>query len=427
MAANAAFTSVISGTTVTVTGDASGETFTTSEAGGLLQHDQAAAPFNSVSDWDPAVAGDQTLPADGTIALVLNTGAGDDAVTLGTAGFLSAAVDLGEGNDTITGSADSETIVGGAGDDVVVGGPGADVIDAGAGDDTVIWQNGHGSDTVTGGDGEDESRIEGAAAAEIYTATVVDGKVRLDRTSPSAFNVTNAGVEDLVVRAAGGNDTVTAATGLAALTSLTLDGGIGNDTLVGGDGEDVLVGGPGADAITGGAASDVVVAGSGDDVVTAKDSTIDFVRCGHGTDAVSADSADRLATCESITRADHAALVTATSITATRTTSGYSAKVRVTCPSDRNCVGNIGLTTRRAILTSSGVRTVVLFAKVKISIDAGEAEDISVNLSRYAWKLGTRTMATGRYSIPVQAAVEIKDDRFVRRTFRNFSLELPPL
>ena len=441
--ANAAYTSAIAGTTVTLTGAADAETITIGETGGNLTHDQTGGGFTDATDWDTTTAGAQTLPADGTIALVLNAAAGNDVVTITTTGLLTTTVELGEGDDTFDGSADNETVVGGAGDDTLTGNGGDDALDGGAGDDqflggvgtdalvggagddTFTWRNGHGSDTVDGGDGEDDSRIEGAAAAEVYTVTLVANRARVDRTSPGAFTVSHATTEHLVLRTLGGNDTITGAAGLANATSLTVEGGTGNDTIVGGDGDDVLYGDRGADSITGGAGSDVVFGGSGDDSVTAKDGAVDDVRCGLGNDTVSADSADRLTACEAITRADHSAVVTASTITASKTRTGYTAKVRVSCLSDRACVGNIGLTTRRGIVTSSGVRTVVLFAKVKINIGAGEAEDITVNLSRYAWRLGSRVMGTTLYSVPVQAAVEIKDDRYVRRTFRNFTLELP--
>jgi Ca2+-binding RTX toxin-like protein len=424
-AANAAFTSAISGTTVTVTGAVDAETFTTSEGGGLLQHDQVGGGFNSTSDWDTTTAGDQTLPADNTIALVLDTAGGDDTVVLGTANFLSAAVSLGDGNDDVTGSGDAETLNGGAGEDVIAGGAGDDVIDAGAGDDLIVWRNGHGSDTVSGGDGDDESRISGSAGADVITVTVVGGAVRVDRTSAGPFTVSHGAVEELAIRTLGGNDTVTGALGLGPIVSLRLEGGVGNDTLTGGDGEDFLWGGPGADAITGGNGSDVIIGGAGSDTITAKEGASDDIRCGTAVDVVGADSNDVLRDCETVTRADHSAVVTATTINATRATNGYTAKVRVSCLSDRACVGNIGLTTRRAIVTSSGVRTVVLFAKVKINVGAGEGKDISVNLSRYAWRLGTRVPGSTRTTIPVQAAVEIKDERYVRRTFRNFALILP--
>lgn len=443
--ANAAFTASRTGTTVTVTGAAAAESITITTSGGNIAHDLTGGGFNSNIDWDNDLVGDQTVPSDDTYTLVLTTGAGDDSVEVDTNGFLSTTITGGDGADALEGSPDVDAIDGGAGDDVITGKAGADTLAGGAGDDQFVWQNGHGSDIVDGGDGEDESRINGATAAELYTVTVVDGRVRVDRSSPGVFFVSHATVEHVALRTYGGNDTITGALGLAGAIELTLDGGLGNDTITGGNGDDVILGGfgadtlngaagsdsifggTGADAITGGDGSDAIFGGAGDDTVTAKDSTTDDVRCGSGNDTVSADSADRLTDCDSITRADHSAVVTASTINATRSTNGYVAKVRVTCLSDRACVGNVGLTTRRGIVTSSGVRTVVLFAKVKLNVEAGAAQDVTVNLSRYAWRLGTRIGLTNRYTIPVQAAVEIKDDRFVRRTFRNFALELPAL
>jgi hypothetical protein len=443
--ASAAFTSARTGTTVTITGTNNAESLTISTTGLVITHDQVGGGFNSPQDWDTDLIGDQTVPADDTYTLVLSTAGGDDVVSIGSAGFLSTTIAGGDGNDALDGSPDADAIDGGAGDDVIAGNQGADALVGGAGDDEFVWRNGDGSDTVDGGDGEDESRVNGAAVAEIFTVTLVDGRVRVDRTSPGAFSVSHATIEHVALRTYGGNDTITGAIGLAGATELTLDAGRGNDTVTGGNGDDLILGGAGADTINGGAGADVVLGGtgadaitggdgsdvlsgdSGDDTVTAKDSTTDDVRCGTGTDIVSADTADRLDDCETITRADHSAVVTATTITASRTTNGYTAKVRVSCLSDRACVGNVGLTTRRGIVTSSGVRTVVLFAKVKLNIEAGAAKDVTVNLSRYAWRLGTRIGITSRYTIPVQAAVEIKDDRFVRRTFHNFALELPAL
>jgi Ca2+-binding RTX toxin-like protein len=50
-----------------------------------------------------------------------------------------------------------------------------------------------------------------------------------------------------VLRANGGDDSITAGNGLSTLIQLTLDGGAGNDTIIGGDGADTLLGGDGID------------------------------------------------------------------------------------------------------------------------------------------------------------------------------------
>ena len=70
--ASASFGSAISGTTVTLTGDAASDTLTIADAGAVLTHNLTGSGFNSASDFDNVAAGDQTVPADDTIALVVN-------------------------------------------------------------------------------------------------------------------------------------------------------------------------------------------------------------------------------------------------------------------------------------------------------------------------------------------------------------------
>jgi len=78
-------------------------------------------------------------------------------------------------------------------------------------------------------------------------------------------------------------------------------GGVGNDSIDGGEGNDRLNGGLGADTITGGEGHDLIRAGQGDDTVLAADGQRDWVRCGPGVDAYSADRRDRVArNCENI-------------------------------------------------------------------------------------------------------------------------------
>ncbi len=69
----------------------------------------------------------------------VQTGAGDDAVTINDGGQWSIPtfIDGGAGNDTIAGGTGNDTIQGGDGNDVIAGGAGVDVIDGGAGFDTI--------------------------------------------------------------------------------------------------------------------------------------------------------------------------------------------------------------------------------------------------------------------------------------------------
>src|SRR5262249_7632291 len=106
----------------------------------------------------------------------------------------------------------------------------------------------------------------GANVAEVYTITANGGRVRLDRVSPAPFFLDIGTTENLVLNANGGDDRITAGSGLAGLIQLTLDGGAGNDTILGGDGNDTLRGGDGNDFIDGNQGNDVALMGAGDDV-----------------------------------------------------------------------------------------------------------------------------------------------------------------
>jgi hypothetical protein len=72
----------------------------------------------------------------------INTGAGDDVVTLGRTVPVPATIRGGEGDDVLTGGAGADKLIGGPGDDTLVGrggndlligGPGADVLNGGSG------------------------------------------------------------------------------------------------------------------------------------------------------------------------------------------------------------------------------------------------------------------------------------------------------
>jgi hypothetical protein len=111
-AVEAAYTSTVVGTVATMTGDASGDTLTITQSGGLFQHNRATAGdpgFNSDFDFDSATAGDQTIAsASGTINI--NAGDGNDTIALGDGINVRGAVDGGLGTDTIDYSASTASI-----------------------------------------------------------------------------------------------------------------------------------------------------------------------------------------------------------------------------------------------------------------------------------------------------------------------------
>lgn len=76
----------------------------------------------------------------------INTGAGDDIVTLGRTVPVPATIRGGEGDDVLTGGAGPDKLIGGPGDDTLVGrggndlltgGPGTDVLNGGSGQNTL--------------------------------------------------------------------------------------------------------------------------------------------------------------------------------------------------------------------------------------------------------------------------------------------------
>jgi Ca2+-binding RTX toxin-like protein len=82
----------------------------------------------------------------------INTGAGNDVVTLGRTVPVPATIWGGEGDDVLTGGAGNDKLVGGPGDDelngrggndLLIGGPGDDVLNGGPGEDRLIGGPGH--------------------------------------------------------------------------------------------------------------------------------------------------------------------------------------------------------------------------------------------------------------------------------------------
>ena len=149
----------------------------------------------------------------------------------------------------------------------MTGGIGDDQLFGEAGDDRFVWNTGDGNDIVEGGSGIDRLEINGDGNAE--TTQILNNGTRVF-VSTTTNGVTStldiADVENLVVHAGGGDDTLMAGNGIATLTNLTMDGGDGNDTILGGDGNDTLLGGSGNDFVDGNRGNDTASLGGGDDV-----------------------------------------------------------------------------------------------------------------------------------------------------------------
>jgi hypothetical protein len=82
----------------------------------------------------------------------VNTGSGDDTVSLGHTVPVPATIRGGEGDDVLTGGAGPDKLIGGPGNDELNGRGGNDLLIGGSGDDTLI--GGAGDDLIRGGTGQ---------------------------------------------------------------------------------------------------------------------------------------------------------------------------------------------------------------------------------------------------------------------------------
>jgi len=105
------------------------------------------------------------------------------------------------------------------------------------------------------------------------------------------------GVGADVLKSAGTNDELFGGQG-----DDVLEAGAGDDALGGDEGDDVLRGQAGNDRLDGGVGFDVIEGGDGDDTIRAADGYADRIDCGPGADTVTADEADTVADCETVTR-----------------------------------------------------------------------------------------------------------------------------
>jgi len=156
------------------------------------------------------------------------------------------------GDDNIIGSSEDEEITGDAGKDVLEGGEGDDTIDGGEEADTLFGDGG--DDEITGGEGDDhlyggegDDTLNGDAGGDIIYGDAGDdtihGGAETDNLYGDAGKDTILGEEgDDNLYGGDGNDILSGGVG-----SDTLDGGGGNDSLNGGDGVDTLKGGSGFD------------------------------------------------------------------------------------------------------------------------------------------------------------------------------------
>jgi Ca2+-binding RTX toxin-like protein len=191
-------------------------------------------------------------------------GDGDDSIHVGAfAANRRVTVELGAGNDTLTG---------GAGNDSVFAGSGVDEIDVGAGVNRVTFGAGELSalDIVTASTATAfDTLVVGVAAGRTLAQGVFAGISGFDTFNfaggagsgarlPGTL-VSQSGQASVNVNVAGESMTVD---GRAIASALRLDGGSGNDTLFGGTGADTVVGNGGDDVLVGGIGGDRIFLGT---------------------------------------------------------------------------------------------------------------------------------------------------------------------
>ncbi|MFI6204995.1 calcium-binding protein [Streptomyces sp. NPDC051041] len=184
-------------------------------------------------------------------------GDGDDTLAYRNATgqtYYHARIELGDGNDTAThaGSTDGNTVSGGAGDDdltvgsagVVYGDEGVDMIHAA---DGTIAQGGDGDDVIFS-DGEGGS-VDGGADDDVIHGGAGDQ----DLSGGDGSDTIYGEADDDRLYGGRGNDFLYGGTG-----NDVLYGNSGNDTIYGNSGNDELYGGPGTDTLSGGPGTNVV-------------------------------------------------------------------------------------------------------------------------------------------------------------------------
>ena len=278
--------------TATLNLDGADDNVTVSVVGGLLVHGQTTGGLNSGSDWSSAMAGDQTVAADGTFTVIVNGGDGNDSITVvaKSTELASSGLNGDGGDDLLSGPDSNDTLTGGDGNDRLVPGKGDDAMNGGAGNDTLVWNQGDGSDVADGDLGNDGAEVNGAPTlGDVLTLEASTRRVKLQRTNLGPFTF-DAATERFEVNGLGGSDSVTANDGVGALTLLSVDGGAGVDTVQGSDGADLILGGEANDVLSGGGGDDRIVGDRGTDTMNGGtgDDTLVWNN-GDGTDVANGD------------------------------------------------------------------------------------------------------------------------------------------
>jgi Ca2+-binding RTX toxin-like protein len=222
--ASAAYTAVVNGGTLELTGDGASDSL-------LLAADSTTLVVDVGSDGTADFSFDRST----FTAILVEAGRGDDVVrTVGNLIDETLTVDGGPGDDQLFGGNGPDQLIGGAGNDFVDGNLGTDLAQLGSGNDRFQWDPGDSSDTVEGQGGTDTLDFNGSNIAELMEASANGPRVRFTRNIASIVMDLDD-VEAASVRTLGGADIVTV-NDLAGTDLRTVDVDL-TATLGGGDSE----------------------------------------------------------------------------------------------------------------------------------------------------------------------------------------------
>lgn len=202
---------------LTINGDDQDNTITVSrDAAGAISVNGGAVP---VTGGVPSIANTsfiQVAGLNGSDVLLVDDGngpmppahllggEGDDALT---GGANADELDGGPGNDALFSRGGDDRLLGGSGNDSLDGGAGTDDFLGGEDDDQIVWNPGDGSDLVEGEDGQDTMVFVGSNGSETVDLAALGQRLRVFR-NPGNITMDCDGIEQVVFRAAAGNDAV---------------------------------------------------------------------------------------------------------------------------------------------------------------------------------------------------------------------------
>ncbi len=315
-----AYTSVLAGTVITMTGDASGDSLVFLDVGGFLAHNRFGAGdpgYTDVFDFDTATLGSQSILTASVTTMTINAGDGNDTVdvsAVAVAGLVASGEigdDLlvgsssddtlsgGDGADTLNSDGGNDSLSGGIGADNINGGTGNDSIDGGDNNDTLIGDAGN--DTLIGGLGDNS--LQGGTNDDIYVFTGAGLGTNTVDDETSGGGTDTIDISGLTADAAGVAANLTFGFGMAdanltlVITGTTdqienwIDNADDNDI----DGNTLansIVGNGGADDIDGHGGNDTLVGGAGNDTFFGSVGGDDrYVVDGASDDSISTDAA----------------------------------------------------------------------------------------------------------------------------------------